>query len=385
MRISLERLEPHAFPDRAFNYVGLEHIEGHTGRLHSRGSTLGVELDSTKNVFHPGQILYGKLRPYLNKVHLAAVDGICSTDILVLSCEESRLVPAFAAYYLRSAYTLEAVRNRLVGANLPRVGRGDFLGLEIPVFPLTDQRRIVRMLDEAEDLRRLRDLADERTMLTEAALFLEMFGSPSVNPRDWPIGCVGDWFDMSRGGVKCGPFGSALKKAEYVESGIPVWGIPNVLPNRFVEAGSLFITRAKFAQLQSYAVEPGDLLISRAGTVGRMCVARPEVRESIIGTNLIRLTLDGTMILPEFFSTLLTHFASEVGHLRANTDESSYSFMSTTVLKSLRIYRPPLELQQRFVGRVAEISALEAMQAASRKRLDDLFESLLHRAFQGEL
>ena len=57
---------------------------------------------------------------------------------------------------------------------------------------------------------------------------------------------VGELFDRNRGGVKCGPFGSALRKDEYSETGVPVWGIPNVLPNRFLEAGSLFIPRTKY-------------------------------------------------------------------------------------------------------------------------------------------
>lgn len=257
--------------------------------------------------------------------------------------------------------------------------------IQIPVPPPPEQERIVRILDEAEALRQLRAGADERTRNAEPAIFQDIFGAPAVNPHGWEIESVGDLFDERRGGVKCGPFGSALKKDEYSDAGVPVWGIPNVFPNQFIEAGSLFIPRAKFLELQAYAVEPGDLLISRAGTVGRICVARPQAKESIIGTNLIRIRLDNRRVLPEFFAALFTHFAGDVGRLRADTNEASYSFMSTTVLKSLRIYLPPIALQERFVARVAGIRELEAAQAASRQRIDDLFQSLLHRAFQGAL
>ena len=250
---------------------------------------------------------------------------------------------------------------------------------------MAEQERIVKLLDEADELRKLRAQADRRTATLIPALFHEMFGSPTNNPLGWPVENVQTLFDQRRGGAKCGPFGSALKKHEYVKSGVPVWGIPNVLPNRFVEQGSLFISPKKFEELAAYSVEAGDLLFSRAGTVGRICVARPKANESIIGSNLIRLALDRKKVVPEFFSTLITFFAEDVGRLRANIDEGAYSFMNTTVLKRLRIYVPPLYLQKEFAQRVTEIRELESTQAASRQRLDDLFQSLLHRAFSGEL
>ena len=73
-------------------------------------------------------------------------------------------------------------------------------------------------------------------------------------------------------------------------------------------------------------------------------------------------------------------FSGDVGRLRANADEGAYSFMNT-VLKKLHIFILPLVLQNGFAARAAEIRAMEAEQAASRRRLDDLFQSLLHRAF----
>jgi type I restriction enzyme S subunit len=257
--------------------------------------------------------------------------------------------------------------------------------IEIPLPPLSEQERIVRTLDEADALRRLAAEADAQTNLVIGSLFRKTFGSLLTNPFGWPVIALGDVFEKRRDGVKCGPFGSALKKHEYTDKGISVWGIPNVLPNRFVEDGSLFISPEKFEELRAYAVEPGDILISRAGTVGRVCVARPRATQSIIGTNLIRLTLDRERIAPEFFSSLITYFAGELSRLRADTGEGSYSFMNTTALKDLRIYIPPLSLQESFADRVGEVRDLEAAQHASRTRLSDLFQSLLHRAFRGDL
>lgn len=257
--------------------------------------------------------------------------------------------------------------------------------LSIPLPPLPDQERLVQILDEAAQLQLLRVEADRRTSDLVRAMFLEMFGDPATNPITWPIVSVGTLFDKHRNGAKCGPFGSALKKDEYVDSGIPIWGIPNVLPNQFIEAGSLYISPSKFKELRAYNVVSGDLLLSRAGTVGRICVARPQVKDSIIGTNLIRLALDRTKVVPEFFSTLMTHFAEHAGRLRADSDEGAYSFMNTTVLKTLQVYLPPVTLQHDFACRFAAIRDLQAEQTTSRQRLDDMFQSLLHLALRGDL
>jgi restriction endonuclease S subunit len=124
LEISRERIEPTKHPDVLFNYVGLESIEGHTGNLLQYQPTSGAEIKSTKNVFHLGEILYGKLRPYLNKVHLASDDGICSTDIYVLRPHNNQIHPSFAANYLRSPSVLMIVSNAIGSISLPFSSQG---------------------------------------------------------------------------------------------------------------------------------------------------------------------------------------------------------------------------------------------------------------------
>src|SRR5437773_1315321 len=133
-----------------------------------------------------------------------------------------------------------------------------------------------------------------------------MFGDPMMNPKGWPARVIEETLSKKRAGIRTGPFGSSLKRHEYVDEGIPVWGINNVRINEFVEGGPLYITQEKYRDLTNYTVQPGDILISRAGTVGRMCVAQPSYKASIIGTNLIRVALDFSAILPEYFTALFS-------------------------------------------------------------------------------
>jgi type I restriction enzyme S subunit len=214
------------------------------------------------------------------------------------------------------------------------------------------------------------------------AVFLELFGDPAENPNGFDRVQVEEHFAPDRDGAKCGPFGSALKKHEYVTTGVPVWTMDNVGENEFHEGGCLFITEQKFKELSAYGVQNGDILISRAGTVGRMGIVRTKHPRSIIHTNIIRLSLNPARVLPIYFVTLMTWFAPRVARLKRG-QEDAYTFMSTGTLGELLIPVPPLSLQQKFAGLVERVERLRSVQRESLRQAEHLFASLLHHAFTG--
>lgn len=146
VRVDTRSIEPKDHPDQAFMYVGLENIEPDTGRIINVQPTLGARIASTKYRFNRRHVLYGKLRPYLNKVCVPDFEGICATDIVPLlpSDEVSR---AFLAYMLRSPSFVRRARDAMTGTKMPRVRMKDLLSFEVPVPPLDEQRRIARRLD----------------------------------------------------------------------------------------------------------------------------------------------------------------------------------------------------------------------------------------------
>lgn len=250
--------------------------------------------------------------------------------------------------------------------------------------PLAEQKRIAGILDAADAL-----LAKRRETLAQLdillkATFLDLFGDPVTNPKGFPVRELSEFYVNDRDGTKCGPFGSALKKDEFVESGVPVWNMDNInLSGRMVLPFRSWITSAKYEALKSYAVLNGDVLISRAGTVGKMCVARSDSPRSIISTNLIRVRF-GTGLLPIHFVSLMTFCKGRVGRLKVGPD-GAFTHMSTGVLDNLAFPYPPIEVQRRF-NRVAEsIEKQKEVHRTHLAELDTLFASLQHRAFRGEL
>ncbi|MGI9297296.1 MAG: N-6 DNA methylase [Gammaproteobacteria bacterium] len=133
--LSAEKIEPSEFPEREFNYVGLEHMESRTGELAESARVSGGQLKSAKNIFRKGDVLYGRLRPYLNKVHIARGEGVCSTDILVLITKS----PLFVKFVLLDERTQKQTADLTKGIALPRIAASDFLNIKIPAPPETPE------------------------------------------------------------------------------------------------------------------------------------------------------------------------------------------------------------------------------------------------------
>ncbi len=126
-------------------YIGLEHIETESGKLLGFGHS--DEVRSTKTVFRMGDLLYGKLRPYLNKVHVVDFDGICSTDILVFSKQEG-VSNKFLQYRLLSMDFVRFANRNAKGVQHPRVSPKTVANFNLALPPLLEQHRIVAKIEE---------------------------------------------------------------------------------------------------------------------------------------------------------------------------------------------------------------------------------------------
>ena len=132
------------FASSDLKYVGLENMEKNGERISFQAAD---EVRSTKNIFRVGDLLYGKLRPYLNKHGVAKFDGVCSTDILVFKAS-GRAKIEFINYFLSLPKFIEYAVANSKGINLPRVSEKIILCAEIFLPPLDEQKEIVRLLND---------------------------------------------------------------------------------------------------------------------------------------------------------------------------------------------------------------------------------------------
>ena len=129
-------------------YVGLEHIDSGISELRRWGSER--ELLSTKARFYPGDILYGKLRPYLDKSVLIQTDGVCSTDILVLQPMTDKIDAGYISFLLHSNRFREHAVTTTKGLHHPRTSWEDIKRFECPLPPLAEQRAIAATLSKID-------------------------------------------------------------------------------------------------------------------------------------------------------------------------------------------------------------------------------------------
>lgn len=341
----------------------------------------GLE-NSAASLVPPGTVILAS-RVGLGKVCINEIPVAINQDLKALVPKNGNINPRYLLYFLMSeAETLEQAG---IGATVKGLKITDFERMEVLYPPFAEQERIVKILDEAEELRRLRAQADRRTADLIPALLHDMFGDPATNPKGWECSSVASLALQKEGAIRTGPFGSDLLHSEFVTDGIPVLGIDNVVTNQFQWTAPRCISASKYEQLQRFRVFSGDVLVTIMGTVGRSCVAPDDLPECISTKHLCVISTDRKKIEPTYLWGAFLLDETVRQQTRSAGGGAIMEGWNSTIIKGLKVRVPPLPLQHEFAARVAEVRAMEAQQAASRRRLDDLFQSLLHRAFRGEL
>jgi type I restriction enzyme, S subunit len=280
-------------------------------------------------------------------------------------------------------YLLHFLRSRNLGrlaitSTIPGLNRDTLRSQLVPVPPLPEQEGIVRLLDAADELRRLRAQADHHTADLIPALFHNMFGDPTTNPLRIPFGELDDFLSF----VTSGSRGWA---DYYVQEGSRFIRSLDVRMNNISDDDAVFVKPPSGAEADRTRVKPGDVLLTITGSrIGRVAPVPERLNRAFISQHVAILRLKAGLI-PEFISVFLSlDVGGQREIARAHYGQTKPG-LNLTQIRKFRVPVPPIGQQEMFAARVAEIRALEARQAESRRRLDDLFQSLLHRAFRGEL
>jgi len=371
-------------PNEIIWHLTLDQIASGSGEIGRRVYRPASEAASSSFVFDEGNVLYSKLRPYLNKVICPDTNGVATTELVPLRPNPNELNREYLCFYLRSPKFVSWASAQVDGAKMPRMKMKSFWAHEIPIPHLDDQIRIVHLLGKVEGLiaKRKQHLQQLDDLLK--SVFLEMFGDPILNPHGFPVRRLSEFYVNPKEGTKCGPFGSALKKEELVDSGVPVWNMDNIATDgQMALPFRMWITAKKYGDLAAYSVEDGDIIISRAGTVGKMCVARTHGQPAIISTNLIRLRL-GAELRPQYFVSLMLYCKGRVGRLKTGAD-GAFTHMNTGVLDSLEFPYPSVELQDRFGKIASKVEDAKSCYQQSLTDLESLYGALSQQAFKGGL
>ena len=365
--------------------LNLDQIEAQSGRILSKVTGLASAAGSSTQTFDTGNVLYSKLRPYLNKVVCPDSPGIATTELVPLRPDPKQLDRQYLTYYLRSPEFVTWISNEVAGAKMPRVTMKVFWDHKIPLPPLAEQKRIAAILDAADALRAKRREAIAQLDALLQSSFLTLFGDPVTNPMGWERITLGE---LAREKPNNGIF---RKNPDYVQegkSGLPVVWVEELFRGSSINTEESRRVIPAGTEIQKYGLKYGDVLFCRSSLkldgIAFNNVYLGGDNEALFECHVIRISPDLTRASPIYLNTLLRS-----PKMRAIAKSKSKTATMTTIdqkgICSLEIPLPPLELQQVFDSQVAAIEKLKLSHRAHLVELDALFSALQHRAFRGEL
>jgi len=307
-------------------------------------------------------------------------DGVVgfANFLLRLRANEEKCISKYLLYVLNSPLVREQVLAIVGATTYPNLSVPAYRRIRFPLPLVAEQRRIVGLLDQAENLRSLRQQADRRTTDLIPALFNDLFAKGEYPQVSLTSVCA------SSDDIRCGPFGSQLLRSEFQQRGVPLWGIRNVNTGFTLQTHE-FLTPSKAAELAHYSLMSGDVVMTRKGTVGNCAIYPKDFQPGIMHSDLLRIRPNFEICDPTFLTECLHESAHAVRQINDASSGAIMAGVNVGKLKKMLIPLPPLPLQKQFAAAVTDIRAMQDRQATAKNRLDDLFHSLLHRALRGEL
>jgi len=289
------------------------------------------------------------------------------------------VVPEYLAYLLRSKEQTVLTECVKRGATVHSVDTQKLKGLAVSLPPPSEQRRIVEILDQADELWKKRAEADKIADRIVPALFYKMFGDPATNPMGWEVRAIGDITALVTSGLT--PRGGAKN---YLTTGPYFLRSQNVRMNSLDLSDIACLPPGIHESMSRTHVKYGDVLLNITGaSIGR--VAWYDRNDEPANVNqhvcILRLTAKAT---PQFVSFFLSTPHGQQAILRAQTGATRQGLNHENV-RGIPILCPPLPIQEAFAVQYDTVKESSRRRHDGATKLDSLSSVLLHRAFTGDL
>jgi type I restriction enzyme, S subunit len=368
-------VDKHQGVHKQLPYVGLEHIESHTGRFIGSNEPLAVKSSTFK--FTPKHLLYGRLRPYLNKVFAPDFDGHCSTEIFPFK-PNAELSREFLQYWFFQDAIIAEINATCTGARMPRANMTEVLRFEFSFPPISEQQRIVSILDKAFDGIATAKANAEKNLQNARALFESHLQSVfTQRGNGWEEKKLGEVYDV-RDGTHDSP--------KYHSTGYPLITSKNLKRDGLSFDRVNLINEHDYIKInQRSAVHKGDVLFAMIGTIGNPTLVKIKPNFAIKNVALFKIPTGQS-------GAFLKHYLASgwvISKMMKESKGTTQKFVGLGYLRDFPINVPPLAQQLQVVDDLDELShetqRLESIYQQKLFALEELKKSLLHQAFSGQL
>ena len=294
--------------------------------------------------------------------------------------DEKITFPPYLYQYLK--FIKETNKAKAVGAIYKNLNTDQIKSFEIPLPPLATQKKIAAILDAADAYRqKTKTLIDKYDQLAQS-LFLNMFGDPVRNEKGWVMEKLNNV--NSKIGSGATPSGG---KESYQNEGVSLIRSMNIYDNGFKYKDLAFLNEDQAEKLKNVTVEENDVLFNITGaSVCRCCIVPPGILPARVNQHVSILRPKNEILTPIFLSRLLVSENCKKQLLGIGTQGgATREAITKEQLEKFEIILPPIALQNQFAERIHLIEAQKQQAQSSLQKAEDLFNSLLQRAFKGEL
>lgn len=300
------------------------------------------------------------------------VAGALSTgEWLIIRADKDKVDPQFIHYWLQDSRTRYKLRLLVKGIHLyPK----DVAELNIPLPPLTEQKRIASLLARADRLRHLRRTAHDLGESLLQSMFLEMFGKVGEKTKEAKLGEISD----IASGVTKGQNYNGRKTVE-----VPYLRVANV-QDGYLDLSEMKTIQALPSEVEELRLHVGDVVMTEGGDfdkLGRGAIWRGQIENCIHQNHIFRVRLERTKVLPEFFENYLLSPEAKNYFLGASKQTTNLASINMTQLKQLPVPLYPLNLQEEFAVVMARVESLRGRMSEGERQVEGLFGSLLNESF----
>ena len=353
-----------------FNNVSYISIQDHQ-QIKKRS---GVEI---------GDVLYSMIGTIGNPVVVEDDREFSIKNVALFKMGGSVVLPEFLKYLLLSNI-VEHQLNRLTrGGNQKFVSLKILRSLKIPLPPLPVQKKIADILDRAAQLREWRREADKLTDEYLKSVFLDMFGDPVRNPKKFKVENLEVVMQET-------PQNGLYKPAsEYVTNkniGTPILRIDAFYDGKINDISKLKRLNCSKKEVILYGLEENDIVVNRVNSLeylGKCALIVGLREETVFESNMMRFKVKQDIINPVFLVKLLCTkyiYGQILNRAKKAVNQAS---INQKDVRSFNIIIPPIDLQNKFASIVEKVEKMKSTQLKSKTQIDDLFNSLMQRAFRG--
>lgn len=203
-------------------------------------------------------------------------------------------------------------------------------------------------------------------------------------PEKWGVVKLKDVGSPEKNAIVDGPFGSSVNVLkDYIESGVPVIRINNIAPFKFIEDDLKYISEEKFDSLKRSAVKPGDILLSKVGTIGYACIFPDHIPKAILSTTgSCKITVSKDKVVPEFVGCYLNHIKP---YMERIASQSVQPFLNMEMVKNLPLVIPPLEEQQKIADIIFIVDKKLELERNEKARLERIKQGMMDLLLKGKV